>query len=164
MKAIKIIIILFFALFMDVFMTAPGLREAFTPPMLTLFVFFAALRWKERAGAAAGFLIGLILSGIYGDRAGLLSCAFAAAGYFAGWVSPFLRESPRPILFFFAFFMLLIIDLLIGVLLTFIGAPHFRLRVGNALTGGLVFSFIYPRLEKFFIPDKHRWYDEKGWS
>ncbi|HRS00631.1 MAG TPA: hypothetical protein P5128_10345, partial [Candidatus Sumerlaeia bacterium] len=53
MKAIKIIIILFFALFMDAFMTAPGLREAFTPPMLTLFVFFAALRWKERAGAAA---------------------------------------------------------------------------------------------------------------
>lgn len=149
---------------MDALLTAPGLRGTFAPQMMTLFVLFVALRWKERMGAVTGFLIGIILSGIYGERAGLLSCALVLVGYFTGWVSPFLRESPRPVLFFFAFFVLVILDILIGTLLSLIGTPFFRFRIGSAFTSALVFALVYPWLEKFFAPEKQPWFAQKDWT
>ncbi|MBN1903074.1 rod shape-determining protein MreD [Candidatus Sumerlaeota bacterium] len=123
---------------------------AWSPSFLFLIVLFTALKWKESAGAMAGFLTGAFYAELYREPPGLASLCLILTGYLAGKIAPFLMDAPRAVIFVFAFLICVYYHFLGSVFITIFYNPFWEIRLQSALASGIVFSLSYNPLHRFF--------------
>jgi len=148
--SIKLAILFLLTLFLEIMMVQPGWFDTLCPRFCFLLVLFIALKWGGKTGATAGFLIGMIYSGLFAEPPGLCSLSFCLTGYATGKVAGFLFDAPGVILFVFASVMFVGNDLIASSIMSIFYGPFFEVRFISALMGGIVFSVFYYRLEKWF--------------
>jgi len=149
LKSLLKLVLLFLAcLYLEILF--PGTAFPFPMKPTLLFVLFVSLKWREGIGALVGFFVGFLGAALYGEPPGLSAFAFTLVGYCAGIVSPFLKDTPRPVVFVFVWLMLLGTDLVMSGCFSILYRPGLALRPGCALSGALVLALVYPWLDRTF--------------
>ena len=146
----KFLLIFFLALVLDLGIPRPGWMGILFPSLSFLLILFASLRWREKVGATLGFFTGIVHAGLFSEPLGLSSLVFMLVGYSSGKIAPFLQDSPRVVLFFFALIMIVGYNVLASTGTIILGGGTFSIRFVSAVAGGLVFALCLPPLMRFF--------------
>jgi rod shape-determining protein MreD len=147
---IKFIFLILTALILEMIFQIPGWIMKSCPHFLFALILFTGIRWKENAGAIIGFIIGLIYSSIYSEPAGLSPLVYTLIGYGSGKLSPYVRETPSIVIFFFTAIMYLNGEILSSLLASLFQAHMISVRILALFSTSLLFALIYAPLESLF--------------